>query len=234
MGMHGFSKKASISGISFLTPRFNPRWGCMGFQSQRRAVALLPDRLFQSPMGMHGFSKFRQYLQVARRILVSIPDGDAWVFKVLIYRCYKHHRTWFQSPMGMHGFSKERTRSSIASAPRCFNPRWGCMGFQRTPVDLATPNIVMFQSPMGMHGFSKCCSYRFTRYGDRFQSPMGMHGFSKPTRPAPPAPASAQFQSPMGMHGFSKVVAEASTCPLLSSFNPRWGCMGFQRPPLWR
>ena len=36
---------------------FNPRWGCMGFQSIICGCGAAYCSEFQSPMGMHGFSK---------------------------------------------------------------------------------------------------------------------------------------------------------------------------------
>jgi hypothetical protein len=78
----------------------------MGFQRWLSAQYGLFCLEFQSPMGMHGFSK-RDIISLSDFYLeVSIPDGDAWVFKGP--RC--QHRSGsisaFQSPMGMHGFSK--------------------------------------------------------------------------------------------------------------------------------
>ena len=57
-------------------------------------------------MGMHGFSKFRSTVHVVAVDMVSIPDGDAWVFKELDLVDTFSVLSKFQSPMGMHGFSK--------------------------------------------------------------------------------------------------------------------------------
>ena len=56
---------------------------------------------------MHGFSKEAlSELSNDTLLRVSIPDGDAWVFKA----------------------GEQRDRQGLTIG---FNPRWGCMGFQR-------------------------------------------------------------------------------------------------------
>ena len=77
-----------------------------------------------------GFQRIEFLIYISFIILVSIPDGDAWVFKgYLSARRYLIPHE-FQSPMGMHGFSK-------------------------LVADIIRNTMLKFQSPMGMHGFSK-------------------------------------------------------------------------------
>ena len=85
MGMHGFSKLPPPGGGT-RGDGFNPRWGCMGFQSRESMAQALAPAEFQSPMGMHGFSKGVSFISGDTPSVVSIPDGDAWVFKAAAKR----------------------------------------------------------------------------------------------------------------------------------------------------
>jgi hypothetical protein len=63
----------------------------MGFQSEHGYPFEVLHLEFQSPMGMHGFSKPIQHIPHHASIIVSIPDGDAWVFKVCHSICIPIH-----------------------------------------------------------------------------------------------------------------------------------------------
>ena len=198
-----FKSGSSVSQYEFCHC-FNPRWGCMVFQILVFYLARPPSFwMFQSPMGMYGFSNFR--VGVSPGLCpkeVSIPDGDVWFFKschgVAAAPCplvsipdgdvwfFKSGRAsgatgagWgFQSPMGMYGFSNGGCWIAEAGHRSCFNPRWGCMVFQMSAFQSSWMVVVPFQSPMGMYGFSNIYKRRDNETANKFQSPMGMYGFS--------------------------------------------------------
>ena len=108
MGMHGFSKQRHHARPDQRGLGFNPRWGCMGFQSIASRQGRVHSQVgFNPRWGCMGFQRLDLDEVVHFRSFVSIPDGDAWVFKA-VGSATAMTLAQFQSPMGMHGFSKGR------------------------------------------------------------------------------------------------------------------------------
>ena len=83
-------------------------------------------------MGMHGFSKLIRPPAAPRNEFVSIPDGDAWVFKAALRGGGGGHKVPVSIPDGdAWVFKAARGGTGVSNS---YN---------------------LFQSPMGMHGFSK-------------------------------------------------------------------------------
>ncbi len=178
----------------------------MVFQIETIYAIALGDEVFQSPMGMYGFSNSDSTSAPADGVAVSIPDGDVWFFK-----------------------------SCVALGDRSvalgFNPRWGCMVFQILPAK----NLYLIKKPVSIPDgdvwFFKCGRDGNTAYSGLVSIPDGDVWFFKFIFLEAVGSHLTRVSIPDGDVWFFKSPVARQGQPLSNCFNPRWGCMVFQIHP---